>query len=187
MYGVQAPSGLQEVFEKFPKWFQEGYKGKGHEVRPWPVQPAADCGHTTMCRVLHGVAVGQAHSRAPPASQFPAGSTPAASAAVPKQAGAASRKRHHALLPMQGSLRLRAPHVFMNWYCPSSHFRVQVRDLRRLLELYQRWHPRLFNHCDYNQFESTLEKMSGTNALKVSLHGLPGLLCACCSRLTHNS
>lgn len=29
----QAPNGLQEVFEKFPKWFQEGYKGKGHEVR----------------------------------------------------------------------------------------------------------------------------------------------------------
>lgn len=44
---------------------------------------------------------------------------------------------------------------------------VQVRDLRRLLELYQRWHPRLFNHCDYNQFETTLEKMSGTNAIKV--------------------
>lgn len=29
---LQAPNGLQEVFEKFPKWFQEGYKGKGHEV-----------------------------------------------------------------------------------------------------------------------------------------------------------
>lgn len=54
----------------------------------------------------------------------------------------------------------------------------QVRDLRRLLELYQRWHPRLFNYCDYNQFESSLEKMSGTNALKVcqrlaALHRLP--------------
>jgi hypothetical protein len=29
---MQAPNGLQEVFTKFPKWFQEGYKGKGHEV-----------------------------------------------------------------------------------------------------------------------------------------------------------
>jgi hypothetical protein len=43
----------------------------------------------------------------------------------------------------------------------------QVRDLRRLLELYQRWQPRVFNHCSYNQFEQTLEKMSGTHALKV--------------------
>jgi hypothetical protein len=42
-----------------------------------------------------------------------------------------------------------------------------VRDLRRLLELYQRWQPRVFNHCSYNQFEQTLEKMSGTHALKV--------------------
>jgi hypothetical protein len=30
---LQAPNGLQEVFEKFPKYFKEGYKGKGHEVR----------------------------------------------------------------------------------------------------------------------------------------------------------
>jgi hypothetical protein len=30
---VQQPNGLKEVFEKFPKWFQEGYSGKGHEVR----------------------------------------------------------------------------------------------------------------------------------------------------------
>lgn len=44
---------------------------------------------------------------------------------------------------------------------------MQVRDLRRLLELYQRWHPRVFNACDYNQFEATLEKMSGTHPLKV--------------------
>jgi hypothetical protein len=51
---------------------------------------------------------------------------------------------------------------------------VQVRDLRRLLELYQRWHPRLFNHCDYNQFETTLEKMSGSNAIKVSRHPAAG-------------
>ena len=29
---VQGPQGLPEVFEKFPKWFQDGYKGKGHEV-----------------------------------------------------------------------------------------------------------------------------------------------------------
>jgi hypothetical protein len=43
----------------------------------------------------------------------------------------------------------------------------QVRDLRRLLELYQRWQPRVFNHCSYNHFEQTLEKMSGTHALKV--------------------
>jgi hypothetical protein len=42
-----------------------------------------------------------------------------------------------------------------------------VRDLRRLLELYQRWHPRIFNACDYNKFEAALERMSGTNALKV--------------------
>jgi len=45
---------------------------------------------------------------------------------------------------------------------------MQVRDLRRLLELYQRWQPRLFNYYDYNQFEGALEKMSGTNALKVN-------------------
>lgn len=44
---------------------------------------------------------------------------------------------------------------------------LQVRDLRRLLELYQRWQPRVFPHCTYNQFETALEKMSGTNALKV--------------------
>lgn len=30
---AQAPNGLQEVFDKFPKWFNDGYKGKGHEVR----------------------------------------------------------------------------------------------------------------------------------------------------------
>lgn len=42
-----------------------------------------------------------------------------------------------------------------------------MRDLRRLLELYQRWQVRLFNHHDFNKFEAALEKMSGTNALKV--------------------
>lgn len=42
-----------------------------------------------------------------------------------------------------------------------------MRDLRRLLELYQRWQPRLFNHCDYNTFENNLEKMSGSKALNV--------------------
>eukprot|EP00775_Hariotina_reticulata_P005118 gene5118-5358_t len=70
---VEQPSGLKEVFEKFPKWFQEGYRGKGHEVR----------------------------------------------------------------------------------------------DLRRLLELYQRWQPRVFNHGSYNQFEQAVEKMSGTHAVKL--------------------
>uniref|UniRef100_A0A383WQ18 Chromosome segregation in meiosis protein 3 domain-containing protein n=1 Tax=Tetradesmus obliquus TaxID=3088 RepID=A0A383WQ18_TETOB len=70
---LEKPSALQDVYENFPKWFAEGYRGKGHEVR----------------------------------------------------------------------------------------------DLRRLLELYQRWQPRVFNHCSYNQFEQTLEKMSGAHALKV--------------------
>lgn len=46
---------------------------------------------------------------------------------------------------------------------------LQVRDLRRLLELYQRWHPRVFPHGTYNQFEQSLEKMSGTHALKVHI------------------
>jgi len=36
------PSGLKEVFEKFPKWFQEGYRGKGHEVR---------CGYSDYLRL----------------------------------------------------------------------------------------------------------------------------------------
>jgi hypothetical protein len=51
---LQAPNGLPEVFEKFPKWFQEGYKGKGHEVGPtcclssssdagWPKPKSVDC------------------------------------------------------------------------------------------------------------------------------------------------
>eukprot|EP00882_Tetradesmus_deserticola_P010795 GHRQ01011404.1.p3 GENE.GHRQ01011404.1~~GHRQ01011404.1.p3 ORF type:complete len:107 (+),score=22.18 GHRQ01011404.1:615-935(+) len=29
---LQKPSGLQDVYENFPKWFAEGYRGKGHEV-----------------------------------------------------------------------------------------------------------------------------------------------------------
>jgi hypothetical protein len=45
-----------------------------------------------------------------------------------------------------------------------------VRDLRRLLELYQRWQPRVFNHGSYNQFEQALEKMSGTHVVKAR-HG----------------
>jgi hypothetical protein len=30
---LQKPSGLQDVYDNFPKWFAEGYRGKGHEVR----------------------------------------------------------------------------------------------------------------------------------------------------------
>jgi hypothetical protein len=60
----------------------------------------------------------------------------------------------------EGAVQLQVDHVCA--LCP-----LQVRDLRRLLELYQRWHPRLFNHCDYNQFETAVEKMSGTNPVKV--------------------
>jgi hypothetical protein len=59
--------------------------------------------------------------------------------------------------------------VFICYECLAAAA-CQVRDLRRLLELYQRWQPRVFNHCSYNQFEQTLEKMSGTYALKVRFY-----------------
>jgi hypothetical protein len=35
----------------------------------------------------------------------------------------------------------------------------QVRDLRRLLEMYQRWQRRLFPHCSFQDFQEKLEKL----------------------------
>ena len=55
---------------------------------------------------------------------------------------------------------------------------TKVRDLRRLLEMYQRWQTRLFNAYDFNKFEAALEKLSGTNALKVCCCGV--CLCSVC-------
>lgn len=41
-----------------------------------------------------------------------------------------------------------------------------MRDLRRLLELYQRWQRRLIGGLEFNAFEAAAERLSGTNALK---------------------
>jgi hypothetical protein len=45
--------------------------------------------------------------------------------------------------------------------------RPQVRDLRRLIELYQRWQQRVFPSIPFDEFIGKLEKMSGTMVLRV--------------------
>lgn len=44
----------------------------------------------------------------------------------------------------------------------------QVRDLRRLIELYQRWQHRVFPHGSFDAFQATLERLSGKGELRVS-------------------
>lgn len=45
--------------------------------------------------------------------------------------------------------------------------RLQVADLRRLLELYQRWQMRFYPHCDFDTFVTKLEKSGRSRAIKV--------------------
>ncbi len=43
----------------------------------------------------------------------------------------------------------------------------QVRDLRRLIELYSRWQERVFPYCSYDDFIAKLEKLSSSMLLRV--------------------
>ncbi len=42
-----------------------------------------------------------------------------------------------------------------------------MRDLRRLLELYQRWQMRIFPYCGFDEFVEKLEKLSSSAHLRV--------------------
>jgi hypothetical protein len=44
----------------------------------------------------------------------------------------------------------------------------QVRDLRRLIEFYQRWQHRVFPHGTFDAFQNTLEKLSSKGEMRVS-------------------
>lgn len=44
----------------------------------------------------------------------------------------------------------------------------QVSDLRRLLELYERWQKRFYPYCDFDTFVTKLEKAGRSRAIKVS-------------------
>jgi hypothetical protein len=46
-----------------------------------------------------------------------------------------------------------------------------VNDLRRLLEMYQRWQQRIFPHCPFDDFIQKLEKLSSCHMIKVRLAG----------------
>jgi len=45
----------------------------------------------------------------------------------------------------------------------------EARDLRRLLELYERWQRRIFPYCDFAGFVDRLERLSGTMVMRVEL------------------
>eukprot|EP00798_Chlamydomonas_sp_ICE-L_P010460 gene10460-8417_t len=47
-----------------------------------------------------------------------------------------------------------------------------ISDLQRLLEMYSRWQKRVFPHSQYDDFISKLEKLSGSNIMKMELRQL---------------
>lgn len=50
---------------------------------------------------------------------------------------------------------------------PPAFWRLQVADLRRLLELYQRWQRRFFPSTDFDTFVLKLEALGRSNQVKV--------------------
>eukprot|EP00198_Chlamydomonas_reinhardtii_P001548 XP_001690884.1 predicted protein [Chlamydomonas reinhardtii] len=48
----------------------------------------------------------------------------------------------------------------------------EVADLRRLLELYQRWQMRFYPHCDFDTFVTKLEKSGRSRAIKSKMHSM---------------
>ncbi|GIL47571.1 hypothetical protein Vafri_4362 [Volvox africanus] len=48
----------------------------------------------------------------------------------------------------------------------------EVADLRRLLELYQRWQMRFYPHCDFDSFITKLEKAGRSKVLKAKMGGM---------------
>ncbi len=44
---------------------------------------------------------------------------------------------------------------------------MKVADLRRLLELYQRWQTRFYPHGDFESFVTKLEKAGRSRVVKV--------------------
>jgi hypothetical protein len=59
---------------------------------------------------------------------------------------------------------MRAAHIVS---APLPHHPIKVRDLRRLIELYQRWQHRVFPHGTFDAFQATLEKLSGKGEMRV--------------------
>ncbi|GLI58952.1 hypothetical protein VaNZ11_000669 [Volvox africanus] len=48
----------------------------------------------------------------------------------------------------------------------------EVADLRRLLELYQRWQMRFYPHCDFDSFVTKLEKAGRSIVVKAKMGGM---------------